>query len=113
MFGLPGLIAYLAAAGFLINRSLQAVKNPRPLLVGFGAAVIGYLVQQQFLFPIAEIDILFWLFAGIVVAGTGPMRRVAKPPVLVGIVLGSMAVVALIGGTLCLAGVLVATLRLR
>ena len=100
MFGLPGLIAYLAAAGFLINRSSQAVKGPKPLLVGFGGAVIGYLVQQQFLFPIAEIDVIFWLFAGIVVASTGPMRRVAKPPVLVGIVLGSMAVVTLIGGTL-------------
>jgi O-antigen ligase len=100
MFGLPGLIAYLAAAGFLIRRSWQAVKSQRPLLVGFGAALIGYLVQQQFLFPIAEIDVIFWLFAGIVVASTGPMVRVAKPPVLVGIVLGSLAVVALVGGIL-------------
>jgi tetratricopeptide (TPR) repeat protein len=100
MFGLVGLIAYLAAAGFLIRRSWQAVKSQRPLLVGFGAALIGYLVQQQFLFPIAEIDVIFWLFAGIVVASTGPMVRVAKPPVLVGIVLGSLAVVALVGGIL-------------
>jgi O-antigen ligase len=100
MFGLPGLIAYLAAAGFLIRRSGQAVKSQSPLLVGFGAAVIGYLVQQQFLFPIAEIDVIFWLFAGIVVASTGPLGSVEKPPVLVGIVLGSMAVVTLIGGTL-------------
>jgi O-antigen ligase/cytochrome c-type biogenesis protein CcmH/NrfG len=100
MFGLVGLIAYLAAAGFLIRRSWQAVKSQRPLLVGFGAALIGYLVQQQFLFPIAEIDDIFWLFAGIVVASTGPMVRVAKPPVLVGIVLGSLAVVALVGGIL-------------
>ena len=38
-----------------------------------GAGVIGYLVQQQFLFPIAEIDVIFWLLAGIVVANTGPM----------------------------------------
>ena len=100
MFGLVGLIAYLAAAGFLIRRSWQAVKSQRPLLVGFGAALIGYLVQQQFLFPIAEIDVIFWLFAGIVVASTGPIVRVAKPPVLVGIVLGSIAVVALVGGIL-------------
>ncbi len=100
MFGLPGLVAYLTAAGFMVRRSWKAVKSQRPLLMGFGAAVIGYLVQQQFLFPIAEIDVIFWLVAGIVVASTGPMGRVAKPPVLVGILLGSVAVVALIVGTL-------------
>jgi tetratricopeptide (TPR) repeat protein len=100
MFGLPGLFAYLTAAGFLVRRSWKAVKSQRPLLMGFGAAVIGYLVQQQFLFPIAEIDVIFWLVAGIVVASTGPMGRVAKPPVLVGILLGSVAVVSVIVGTL-------------
>ena len=100
MFGIPGLVAYLAAAGFLIRRSWRAVQGQNPLLLGFGAAVIGYLIQQQLLFPIAEVDVIFWLFAGIVVASTGPVARVAKPPVLVGIVLGALAVVALIAGTL-------------
>jgi tetratricopeptide (TPR) repeat protein len=100
MFGLPGLVAYLTAAGFLVRRSWKAIKSQRPWLIGFGAAVIGYLVQQQFLFPIAEIDVIFWLFAGIVVASTGPMGRVAKLPVAVVILLGSLAVVAAIGGVL-------------
>jgi O-antigen ligase len=99
-FGLPGLLAYLAAAGFLVRRSWKAVKSERPLLIGLGAAAIGYLVQQQFLFPIAETDLIFWLFAGVVVANTGPMVPVVRPPVVVGILLGSLAVVAVIGGTL-------------
>ena len=100
VFGLPGLVAYVGAALFLVGRSWKAITSRKPLLAGFGAAVIGYLVQQQFLFPVAEVDVLFWLFAGIVVASTGPLRPVAKPPVLVAIVLGSLSVLAMLGGAL-------------
>jgi O-antigen ligase/Flp pilus assembly protein TadD len=99
-FGLPGLIAYVGAALFLVGRSWKAIHSQKPLLVGFGAAVIGYLAQQQFLFPIAEVDVLFWMFAGIVVANTGPLRAVAKPPVLVAIVMGSLSVLATLAGGL-------------
>ena len=69
-------------------------------MIGSGAAVIGYLVQQQFLFPIAEIDVVFWLLAGIVVATTGPLRPVTRPPAVVAILLGSLSVIALLGGAL-------------
>ena len=98
IFGLPGLVAYVAGTVFLIGRSWRAVKTGKPLLIGSGAAVVGYLVQQQFLFPIAEIDVVFWLLAGIVVATTGPMSSVMRPPIVVAIFLGSMSVLALLGG---------------
>ena len=100
MFGFPGLAAYVVGAIFLGRRALKAVKSRSPLVVGSGAAVIGYLVQQQFLFPIAEIDVIFWLVAGVVVASTGPTKLVAKPVVAMTVLLGSLAVVALLGGAL-------------
>lgn len=100
MFGLPGLAAYIAAVLFIFSRSWKAVKSRTPLLIGFGAAAIGYMVQQQFLFPVAEIDVLFWLLAGVVVASTGPLASVMKPPVIVAILLGSLSVVSMLGGSL-------------
>jgi len=99
-FGLPGLVAYVVAALFITSRSWRAVKSRTPLLVGMGAAIIGYLVQQQFLFPVAEIDIIFWLLAGAVVANTGSMTKGTKPPVLVPVVLGAVSVLAMLGGVL-------------
>ena len=97
-FGLPGLLAYVTGTFVLVGRSWRAVRTEKPLVMGAGAAVIGYLVQQQLLFPIAEIDVLFWLLAGIVVATTGPSSQVTKPPKVVAIVLGSLSVLALMGG---------------
>jgi len=98
IFGLPGLVAYLTGTVFLVGRSWRAVQTRKPLLMGAGAAVTGYLVQQQFLFPIAEIDVIFWLLAGIVVATTGPMSEVTKPPIVMAIFLGSLSFLALLGG---------------
>ena len=99
-FGLPGLAAYIAAAVFLVGRAWKAIKSERPVVVGAGAALIAYLVQQQFLFPIAEIDVVFWLLAGIVVAVTGPLHAVTKPPVVVGVLWGSLAVLSAFAGAL-------------
>ena len=41
-----------------------------PLDVALGAAVIAYIVQQQFLFPLAELDPIFWVLVGMLVART-------------------------------------------
>jgi O-antigen ligase len=90
--GLPGLLAYLLTALWLCWRSLRALAAADPLIAGIGAGVVGYLVQQQFLFPLAEIDPLFWLLAGLVVAATSASstlmvirtRRLAAGAVVVG-----------------------------
>jgi O-antigen ligase len=70
--GLPGAAVYVAGAVWLVGRSIRAARTRRPWLVGLGAAVAGYAVQQQFLFPLAEIDGVFWLLAGVLIAATGP-----------------------------------------
>lgn len=70
--GLVGGAFYLAAMGFLLRRAWQASRLGDPWLIGVAGAVVGYVVQQQFLFPVAEIDGAFWVAAGVLVAHTQP-----------------------------------------
>jgi O-antigen ligase/Flp pilus assembly protein TadD len=79
--GIPGIAAYVAAAVSLLVAAVRAVRTRKPWLVGLGAGVAGYLAQQQFLFPLVEVDPLFWVFAGVLVAATGGEgRRWSTPP---------------------------------
>ncbi|MDP3984390.1 MAG: O-antigen ligase family protein, partial [Acidimicrobiia bacterium] len=68
--GVPGLIAYLAAAVWILKRAIRAVRSGDVAIAAIAGGVVGYLVQQQFLFPLAEIDPLFWVFVGVLVAST-------------------------------------------
>jgi O-antigen ligase len=80
--GVPGMALYLGAAGFLAMRSWRGLRSARPWLVGLSAGVVAYVVQQQFLFPIAEVDLALWALAGVVVAATqteSAMVRVRVP----------------------------------
>ena len=99
--GLPGMALYLAAAGFLLLRASRALRSQRPELVGIGAGVIAYLAQQWFLFPIAEVDLVFWLVAGALVAATpaGHPARFETPRWL-GLAVAPLAGVALLAGSL-------------
>ena len=77
--GLIGAALYVSAVVFLVRRAWQATRLGDPWLVGISAAVVGYLVQQQFLFPLAEVDGAFWLTAGILVAHTRPSDSLVQP----------------------------------
>jgi len=66
--GVPGAMFYVLAGGWLLIRVLRAMGDP--VLVGVGAGVAAYLAQQQFLFPLAEVDPIFWVMAGLLVAAT-------------------------------------------
>lgn len=48
--------------------ALQRMRADDPIDVGLAAAVGAYLVQQFFLFPLAELDPVLWIFAGLLVA---------------------------------------------
>ena len=80
--GIPGMVVYAAGAVWLIGRGIAAIRTRRAWLAGLGAGVIGYLVQQQFLFPITEFDPVFWILAGILVAATPgrPPATLRLPP---------------------------------
>jgi hypothetical protein len=47
--------------------------------MALGAAAIAYIVQQQFLFPLAELDPTLWVLVGMMVARTPPHARLAAP----------------------------------
>jgi O-antigen ligase len=61
-----GLYAMLLAV--LIVLAWRTLRARDPLTLGLACAVVGYVVQQQFLFPLSEIDPLFWLVAGMLFA---------------------------------------------
>ncbi len=78
--GVVAGVVYLALLGAvcwsairLIRRGCHTASTPD---IGLGSAVIAYGVQQQLLFPIAELDPVFWLLAGIVVVRARPLRGV-------------------------------------
>ena len=109
--GIPGLLAYATLMALLLVRMARAITDDRhpPATVALAAGVVGYLGQSLFLFPLAEVDPLAWLMAGVVVASTQretdhvralPMLagRVAKPAfalaAMVAAVLGALDVAA-------------------
>lgn len=98
--GLPGLMLYLGAAGFLVLQSRRAVGSRQSWKVGLAAGVAGYLAQQWFLFPLAEVDPIFWLFAGVLVAAVTDDRITVAPPKWLWTVPAALAALALIAGTL-------------
>jgi hypothetical protein len=64
-----GLI-YVALLVGALGYAWRALSRRNPLDIALGAAVIAYIVQQQFLFPLAELDPILWLLVGLMVART-------------------------------------------
>lgn len=70
--GVVAAILYLVLAVLVTTAAWRAFWHGSPLLVGLAAAAVAYLVQQFFLFPVATIDPIFWLIAGILVSVPAP-----------------------------------------
>jgi tetratricopeptide (TPR) repeat protein len=100
--GIPGLLAYLALLACAGRIVVRALRSGPSWTVGVAAGLLAYVVQSLFLFPIAELEPVAWLLAGIVVATAArrdeQFRFVAPRPISV--VSGSLAVVALAAGML-------------
>lgn len=99
--GLPGMLLYLTGLALLARSGWVVIRSGRPWLVGIAAGVIGYIVQQQFLFPLAEVDPTFWVLAGVLVAANaeGRLLRMSIPRA-VPAVASLLAVVFLVVGVL-------------
>ncbi len=97
--GIPGAALYAAGMAAVIGVGVRAVRRREPWLVGIGVAVVAYVAQQQFLFPLAEIDVLFWGFVGVAVAATMP-GRVVRVPAWAWLVPTAFAAAALVAGGL-------------
>ncbi len=111
--GVGAGMLYVALVGFVCWRAWQLIRVGRPLLVGVGAAVIAYAAQQLLLFPLAELDPVFWLFAGVVVTLTTIAEPVERHHRVVTVVAGGVAVAALAAGVLDVAADRLARTALR
>jgi O-antigen ligase/Flp pilus assembly protein TadD len=91
--GLPGAVLYLAAVAAILRRGWSQ-RGGSVEQTAVAAAAIGYLAQQQFLFPLAEVDPLFWLIVGILFSNAGVIRP--RPPMAGA--LAAVAVLSLLAG---------------
>ena len=111
--GAPAGVLNTTLVAFIGWRSWTLLRTRRPLAVGIGAAVIAYGLQQMLLFPLAELDPIWWLFAGVVVSLTStvvevPRRRTAAP-----ILAAVTSVLVLVAGVLDVAADRLARTALR
>ena len=105
--GVPGVAAWLAAAIWLLRRSLAAARMG-PVVAGLGAGLTALVVQELFLFPTLEVGVAGWAVAGAVVSATNSLRGSDSPAlqtktthrVVLGGLAALMAVVTLVAGGL-------------
>ena len=101
--GLVGLALYALAVGAAAWAALRALRHGPPLLAGAAVGVLAYFVQSLFLFPIAELEPIAWLLAGMCVSARPPAAESPSPLRVrrgVAAVAGALAVVALAAGVL-------------
>jgi O-antigen ligase/Flp pilus assembly protein TadD len=70
--GLPALLGYGALLVLVGRRVIRVLATGSSMHVGAAAGLVAYAAQQQFLFPLAELDPVAWLLAGVVVAAAQP-----------------------------------------
>jgi O-antigen ligase len=87
--GILAALAYLALVGGVWVRAIRLVERSRPAATGLAAGVLAYSAAQLFLFPLAELDPLWWLLAGSLVA-VPPAQRARER--------GRRATIALVAG---------------
>jgi hypothetical protein len=76
--GLLGVAAYVAVVVLVVLVIVRTLHRD-PVTVGLSGAAFAYLVQLQFSFPLADLDALFWLFAGMIVGpGLARRRRISR-----------------------------------
>lgn len=68
--GVPALVLYVALLVLVGRAALRLMGSDDPTMIGVSVGVGAYAVQQQFLFPLSELDPLFWLLAGITIGAT-------------------------------------------
>ncbi len=70
--------------------------------VGLGVGVIAYLVQQQFLFPLAEVDPILWIVVGVLIGRHPPEVPVTplggRAGTALAVMAGTTALIAAVAG---------------
>jgi O-antigen ligase len=102
-FGVPGALAYAVLIILVVAGAVAALRTGDPLRVGLAAGVVAYAVQQQFLFPLSEVDPMFWVAAGLIAADPSAARLPATAESILRGLLVGVAAVATVAGALNLA----------
>jgi O-antigen ligase len=76
--GFPGVAIYIGLLALVCRRLWSAIRRSEAVLAALAIGVLAYLVQQQLLFPVVEIDPVMWLMAGAVVATSSPSVLVTR-----------------------------------
>ncbi len=93
--GIPAMILVVGLL-FAVGRRVWLVLRDGPTwLAGAAVGLVAYVAQQQFLFPLTEIDPIAWLVAGVVVAGEPSPRLTRQLPPSAALVPVAFALVAL------------------
>lgn len=98
--GVGGLVAWLAAAGWLVSRAWRAGHQQEPILAGLAAGTAGLLAQELFLFPTLEVGVAGWAVAGAVVASAATDQAPVLRSRRLGAVAWVVAGASLVLGTL-------------
>ncbi len=92
--GVPAGLAYLGLLVLVVVRAVSAIRRRDPVEVALGAALIAYATQQLFLFPLQELDPVFWVLAGLLFARDPALTRVGVRVPRVGVVVVVVATAA-------------------
>ncbi len=105
--GLLAAAALVVIEVVLAGAAIRMFRSGATADAALGVAVLGYSLQQLFLFPLAELDPVFWVFAGLLAARASIVQPAASPvrpmgPVVdvAAVAAAALAVVALVGGAL-------------
>lgn len=96
--GVPAAILYasfVTAAAVAVRRRTRG-RRWSPALAGAIAAIVAYLLQQQLLFPLAELEPVLFLLAGGVVCSGRPALRMPRAASLAGAAAAAVLAVAAI-----------------
>lgn len=77
--GVPAMALYGVLLWLVGRRVWRVLRGGPAWLAGAAAGLIGYAAQQQFLFPLAEVDPVAWLLVGVVTTGVAAAERSHEP----------------------------------
>lgn len=98
--GFPALVAWLAVLALVGGHVRRALRDDRSWLRGMAAGLAAYAVGALLLFPLAELEPVAALLAGIVVGATTDAGRPRALPRVAALPLLGLAGVALVAGGL-------------